>query len=315
MPGRVGTGFAPDGGGVNEGGMDLRAAPRVENLSRTDTKKPVKLAEETLGVSMHRIFFVAAAVCAALTGAASAQAPGEGYYALTLGVSNIADKEITGRLKAPFVTGEGGGIPSGVNLPVDTVYEFDTDYDPGVFVGLTMGKASNYGPFRSELEISYSRNSVNGHSDITLLGEDVSGDDLALFTGAETPTGTTVGQVFADGRGRLITYTAMLNFFWDIPVPAERVRPFVGIGGGASIIDVDFGPSGVDIVSHQDTVLAYQAIVGASYQISDKLTLSTAFRMRDTSEAEFATDREFLDSELKFDTTQANLEITLRRMF
>jgi len=264
---------------------------------------------------MHRIFFAVTAIGAALIGAAAAQAPGEGYHALVLGVSNIADKEVTGRFETPFLTGNGGEVPAGLNLPIDTVYEFDTDYDPGVFVGLVMGKASNYGPFRSELEISYSRNSVGGHDNVTVLGTDVSADDLALFTGSETQTGTLIGQTFADGQGRVVTYSAMLNFFWDIPVPAERVRPFVGIGGGASIIDVDFEPSGLVVTSDQDTVLAYQMVIGASYQISDKLTLSTAFRLRDTAEAEFATDRDFLNSELKFDTNQANIEIGLRRMF
>ncbi|MEM0929312.1 MAG: P44/Msp2 family outer membrane protein [Pseudomonadota bacterium] len=264
---------------------------------------------------MQRIVLAVTAIGAALIGAAAAQAPGEGYHALVVGVSNIGDKEVTGRFKAPFTTGNGGTIPAGLDLPVDTVYEFETDYDPGVFVALVAGKASNYGPFRSEIELSYSRNSVSGHSEVATLGTDVSGDDLALFSGATTQTGSSIGQTFADGRGRLITYSALLNFFWDIPVPAEKVRPFVGIGGGVSIVDVDFEPSGLEIVSDQDRVLAYQFMIGASYQISDKLTLSTAFRLRDTAEAEFATNRDFADSELKFDTTQAHLELGLRRMF
>ncbi|MEM7740193.1 MAG: P44/Msp2 family outer membrane protein [Pseudomonadota bacterium] len=264
---------------------------------------------------MHRIFLVATAVTVAMVGGASAQAPGEGYSALVIGVSNIADKEITGRFQAPFTSGAGGPIPLGTVLPVDTVFEFDTDYEPGVFVGLAVGKASNYGPFRSELELSYSRNSVSGHSDVSILGTDVSVNDLAFLTSQTTLDGRRIGPTFADGRGRLITYSAMLNFFWDIPVPAEKVRPFIGIGGGASIVDVDFAPGGLDLLSDQDTVLAYQGMIGVSYQFSDKYTLSTAFRIRDTSEAEFTTDRRVIDSELKFDTSQANLEIGLRRMF
>ncbi|MEO1042186.1 MAG: P44/Msp2 family outer membrane protein [Pseudomonadota bacterium] len=264
---------------------------------------------------MHRIVLVATAFAAAIFSAAAAQAPGEGYSALALGVSNIADKEITGRFQAPFTTGVGGPIPAGNTFPVDTVFEFDTDYEPGVFVGLILGKASNYGPFRSELEISYSRNTVSGHNDVSILGIDVSVDDLAFLTSSDTLDGRRIGPTFADGRGRLITYSAMLNFFWDIPVPAEQVRPFIGIGGGASIVDVDFAPGGLDLLSDQDRVLAYQGMIGVSYQLTEKYTLTTSFRIRDTAESEFATDRRVIDSELKFDTSQANLEIGLRRMF
>ena len=259
-------------------------------------------------------FFVLAAASAALLSSADAQTRNV-YVMGAFGGAFTWDTGNTARLTEEFVSGNGVTVPQGLVLPVQTVAEFETTFDPGAFGVVALGKESIYGPFRSELEFSWTKSSVDLHQDLTAAGRSLSTADAAFLTGATTPSGQTVEQVFSETNGNLSTYSLMVNFYWDIEVPAEGVHPYIGLGGGVSWVYADYAPSGLDIIDDQDTVLGYQVMFGIAADLSPRTVLHTGFRLRDTVEIDMRTEDSFFSSQVDFQVRQTILEIGLRRRF
>lgn len=90
-----------------------------------------------------------------------------------------------------------------------------------------------------------------------------------------------------DGDVRAIT--GMINAYYDIPIH-RVVHGYIGGGLGAAYVELDaaatLGP-GVTISDDEETVLAYQAMAGLGFRLSDTVTLTTGYRFWTTDDPEF----------------------------
>ncbi|WP_135210712.1 OmpA family protein [Vitreimonas flagellata] len=85
-----------------------------------------------------------------------------------------------------------------------------------------------------------------------------------------------------DAAGYARSWSAMANLFYDFNRGAS-VEPYLGIGVGAARIG-----GGIDgIGSDQDTVLAYQALAGIAFGITEQLDLDVGYRYFVAPDVEF----------------------------
>lgn len=152
----------------------------------------------------------------------------------------------------------------GANLPRDSeidddIIDDDVDLDAG-FVGLgSVGYDFNSG-FRAEVELGYRANDVDGI------------------------TGT------SGGSGDVDAATLMGNVLFDFNL-GGRLKPYLGLGIGAARVDFDgVGPVGGTEIDDDDYGLAYQGIVGLSYALSDRLTLTVDYRYLEAPQLTYRTD-------------------------
>ncbi len=83
------------------------------------------------------------------------------------------------------------------------------------------------------------------------------------------------GGVFVDD-GDVHAWAAMLNGFYDFNRGGD-VQPYIGLGVGAARLDVSAtGPIGSG--DDEDTVLAYQGIVGVALNLTEQLALDIGYR-------------------------------------
>lgn len=137
------------------------------------------------------------------------------------------------------------GTPITVNL------DLDTGFNVGAAAGASFGTLS-VGPFtpRAEVEVSYRRANIGA---IAFSGN---GPAPEVNIGGEVDT-------LSFGVNALLDYTAFGDFV-----------PYAGIGVAASIADVDaiYGP-GVQVVA-DGTSFGIQGIVGASYAVTDTISVT-----------------------------------------
>ncbi|MCQ8183901.1 outer membrane protein [Parvularcula maris] len=259
---------------------------------------------------MPKYVMLATVAGAALVAGSTAQA--QDYYIQgNVGAVFMGDSSNSGDVNENFVLGLDQGT-----LTSDAAYRFESDFEIGGFFSLAIGKTTSYGPFRSELEFSYSRNDVQDHDDLQALGADLSGLDVGALLGAEDEVGVTIGRVLEDAQGEVTTIAAMVNSYYDITVPNERVHPYVGVGIGVMRINVEYDPSGLDFVDDDEVNFAYQAMLGVDYDLTDTRVLHAGFRYRGAQTAEVSTGGTLgLDSDLDVDVDQFIAEIGYRVSF
>ncbi len=129
--------------------------------------------------------------------------------------------------------------------------EFSADLEPDWMGALGLGYAFNNG-FRTEGELAYRYNDWEGEID----------------------------TVPATGYAR--SWSAMANLFYDFN-RGGGAEPYVGVGVGAA--RVGGGIEGIG--SDQDTVLAYQALAGIAFDISEQLDLDIGYRYFLAPDVEF----------------------------
>ena len=157
-----------------------------------------------------------------------------------------------------------GGFSGGLNvandidffsgaLSADIDTEFDTGYALSGVVGADFGDVWEYGGIRVEAELAYRSNDVDVHK--------------------------TGGTALAGSDGDVTALSGMVNVLHDF-LPGADIRPYVGLGlGFAQISYNDFGVTAIPaVLDDEDTVLAYQAIAGASYALSPTLALTGDYR-------------------------------------
>ena len=97
-------------------------------------------------------------------------------------------------------------------------------------------------------------------------------------------------------RGTIDNYGAMANLFYDVDLTglgvSSSIRPYVGFGVGASFVDFDKvgALKSGDYLKGQDTRVAYQGILGASYALTNTVALTADYRY-------FGTDRDSIKFE------------------
>lgn len=253
---------------------------------------------------MPKKFMMITAAGLALT---AAQANAQDYYlAGNLGLVYMGDSKNSGDMTQDVVLGLGAGT-----LTSNANYVFDTDFEVGVFSSIAIGKNTSFGPFRSELEFSFTRNDVRDHDDFQALGISLQGVDIGVLTGTET--GLTVGRALEDAKGSVKTYGLMVNGYYDFAVAASNVHPYVGVGVGVLNTQVHYNPSRLGVADDSATTFGYQLMAGVDYDTSPRTVLHAGFRYRGSQPVEVETD--FIPSDLEVDVNQLVAEIGYRWKF
>lgn len=135
--------------------------------------------------------------------------------------------------------------------------DLESDFDGGFGVGVAYGRwFDTQRHWRGEVELSYRENDV----------DDVSG-------------------VGSDGAFNALT--GMVNGYYDF-LPDARLSPYVGVGVGYADVEADgVGLAGGGELDDDDGVFAYQAMVGANYQLTSNVDFFGEVRYLDTDDPEF----------------------------
>jgi OOP family OmpA-OmpF porin len=131
------------------------------------------------------------------------------------------------------------GAPIGLNA------RFDEGYKARGAVGY------DFGAFRLEGEISYRYNDGDGLGSLTTI--------------AVSPVLSEISSI-----------SYMANVYYDYHSVNSSWVPYLGVGVGTSTVDFNFaipasGAGSARIVDDEDTVLAYQIMVGVGYEITQHL--------------------------------------------
>ncbi|MCB1537933.1 MAG: porin family protein [Rhodospirillales bacterium] len=119
--------------------------------------------------------------------------------------------------------------------------------------GLSGAVGYDYGNnVRTEIELSYRSNKVDGLSDNT--------------------------GPFASPGGKVTATAVMANAYYDIPT-ATPVTPYIGAGIGIAHVKTDnYSTAGTIISDGKDNAFAYQGILGADYALESDLSLFGEYR-------------------------------------
>ena len=150
-----------------------------------------------------------------------------------------------------------GGISSPKNSGLTGPFTDGTGniiYDDGWNAG--GGGGYDFGRLRAELDFSYRENNVVRIHDGVPGSFSIPGDKTSVKS-------------------------AMLNLFWDME-NTTRFTPYIGVGLGAALIDVDFGPKW----ESDDIVFAYQGSAGISLPVLTKLDLLVEYKFFGTEKAQ-----------------------------
>jgi len=132
----------------------------------------------------------------------------------------------------------------------------DTGYAVGGFVGYDFG-----GSFRVEGELAYRRNGLDEQSAL----------------------GTTFQM-----QGDVAALALMANGIYEFGSGASAFTPHIGAGlGVARFSFIDAGLVGGPTESNDDTVFAYQLILGVDYELSPTLSIFADYRLFGTTNPEF----------------------------
>ncbi len=255
---------------------------------------------------MPKKFMMITAAGLALT-AAQANA-GDYYVQGSFGANFMADSQNSGDMTADAVLGLDAGT-----LTEAAAYTFTTDFEVGVFSSVAIGKETAYGPFRSELELSFTRNDVSDHDDLMALGGSLQAADAGILTGATDPLGITVGRALEDAKGSVTTWGLMVNGYYDFVVSNSNVHPYVGVGVGVMSTKVHYNPSRLGVADDTATSFGYQLMAGVDYDLDATKVLHAGFRYRGAQPAEVESD--LLPSDIEVDVNQTVAEIGLRWKF
>jgi opacity protein-like surface antigen len=152
---------------------------------------------------------------------------------------------------------------SSLSVPLLPALTGELTFDTGFLVRGALGLYLKNN-FRTEFEIAYRRNSF---------------DEASLsFAGTTLVAGSVSGAINAT--------SFMANGFYDIPIPG-KFTPYIGIGLGGSLLSSD---------GFEDFEFAYQAIGGASYALSSRLSLTGDYRFHATSTPSFSVTEAEYDS-------------------
>ncbi|MEM8770634.1 MAG: P44/Msp2 family outer membrane protein [Pseudomonadota bacterium] len=230
---------------------------------------------------LNRPFVSVAAGAAAILGAAQAQ---DTYVSFSGGGSFLQDSANNGFFTEEFITGPGTTIPAGTALPQGADVSFDTEFNTGWTINGAVGW--DFGWLRSEFEVAYQSNGIDSHSGVTAAGIPLDNEDVGvLITGLDTNLGATVGEIVAAGEGEVDTLFVMVNAIgeWE---NSTAFTPYIGAGVGAGFVDVNYAPSGTEIINDEDVAFAYQFMAGVGYELTSSTTLFAGYRYRATLDPE-----------------------------
>ncbi|KUJ83866.1 hypothetical protein AVO43_08575 [Microbulbifer sp. ZGT114] len=244
--------------------------------------------------------------CAIAGSVFAVSASAEGIYVSgNIGYSNMDDTDTSGSFSSEFVTGPGTTIPAGVALPAGTNVGWDTKVDSGTTFSLALGYQIDQ--FRLEAEYASAQNDVESHDSVSAAGIDLTGEDAGvLVSGAPANLGVSVGDLVAAGEGEFDSSYLFANVYYDFDL-GTALTPYIGAGIGNASIDVDYSPSGVTIINDDDSVFAYQLMGGATYEMSEQLSLFGGLRWRQTDDIQVNADLFDAEFEVQMDSLVAEI--------
>ena len=155
------------------------------------------------------------------------------------------------------------GAAAGVNFPRDSKFDITANppkasFDAGF--GGTAAAGFGFGTgLRLEGEFGYRDNDV----------DDVQG---------------------SSSSGEVSAITFMGNILYDIDL-GRRLTPYLGVGVGVAHVDFDdVDPVGGSVVDDDDTSFAFQGIVGAAFDISDRFKVTLDYRYLEAPDLDLTTD-------------------------
>lgn len=221
----------------------------------------------------------AAAIAVAFAAGAQAQ---DWYAGGSIGINAQADSDNKGETGA-FTTGNLGD-GSTLDVAAGTDYGWTTEFDSGTAFAAEVGARYGNG-LRSGIEFAYTTADVDTHTGVTLGGGSIDGLDAASIAGSPDALGVTVGQVVADGRGDITNTAVFANLYYDFNREAS-FQPYVGVGIGISDVDVDYQPSGIQVVDDSETKFAYQGKAGVTWWLNPEWEVYGEYAYRATEDIE-----------------------------
>lgn len=193
-----------------------------------------------------------------------------------------------------------------------TPYSWETEFDDGWGLSGEIGKMFVEG-WRLAIELNYTGADVDTHSGVLLGGTDIGREDAALLVPGSTESlGVSVEQVVADGRGDLSTLGVFFNGYYDFN--KEGVfQPYLGLGIGFVMADVEFKPSGVKIIDDDETVFGFQARAGAAYSITQYTDIYGEYTYRITDDIDV--NNSLFPGDLSIENEQHLLSVGVRYRF
>lgn len=253
--------------------------------------------------------WIAALGLAAIFGLGAQAQDIEWYTGASVGWLSQSDSDNSGSTGA-FTT---GNIGDGTTIDVasGTPYGWSTEFDNGYALSIEGGFKydSNW---RSGIEIVTSQADVDTHTGVTLGGGAIGSLDAAALTGSADPLGVSIADVVADGQGEITTVGIFANGYYTFDM-GQALKPYVGLGIGYLSVDVDYSPSGVAIIDDSEGKFAYQAKLGASYEVGDAWEIYGEYAYRASEDVEFSNS--LFPGTLEIETQQNIFSIGARYTF
>jgi opacity protein-like surface antigen len=201
------------------------------------------------------------------------------YIAFDAGVVFASDSSNSGSFTSAVPA-----TPDFAAIAIDAPLSWGTEFDTGATASGAIGYDFGNG-FRAELQGFYTRYDVDGHAGVTVGGSVIDGENVSIITRNEVkPANPTLGEAIANGQGDLTSYGGFLNVFYDFDT-GHNIEPYLGIGLGYVITEVDFAPSGVLIADATHDGFAYQGIAGVTAKVSNQFEIFAQYTYRDNLES------------------------------
>ena len=207
---------------------------------------------------------------------------GDLYISATVGINDQESTFNDGTFTSDFETGNIDALPAPLTIPAGGDVNWSTDLDKGDSYTVAFGTKINN--FRVEVEYAYSDADVDNHSEVSAAGIDLTGLDAGiLISGNVGDLGVSTGDLVADGRGEIVTTGLYFNGYYDFDT-GSAWTPFVGLGIGYGDTEVTFKPSGVVVISDEDSSTMYQLMAGIGYDLTESANIYAQVRYRDSGD-------------------------------
>lgn len=239
-----------------------------------------------------------------MTGVAQA---GEPYIGASAGLNLPSDSKNRREFNQDVAaTADFDAVASGTDL------DWTTELENGLDLNLHAGYRLDNG-IRLELQGFYNKSNVDLHRDLAVGGTVIDGLDSAVLTRAAADAANpTVGAVLSTDDGQIKNYGLFANALYDFKI-SESFVPYVGAGVGFTRQDVEFQPSGVDVVDDKKTLFTYQAMVGATYKLSPSFELFGQYTYRRADRKDY--DVNLLPADLGVRSEQSLFNVGFRIPF
>ncbi|WP_133130098.1 outer membrane protein [Legionella yabuuchiae] len=152
-------------------------------------------------------------------------------------------------------------LPNNISITRQGLTRTDSDYQSGFNAGGSIGYKSN--PLRYEGQLTYLSANLNKFRINGIQQTGVTGYSNAIL--------------------------GMANVYYDIPPILEPIQPFLGVGLGYAWVHAKLGSTGPGVTTSYEgsnSVFAYQALAGLTYNFAENYALNLGYRYIGTERAD-----------------------------